>query len=91
MVTASTGSGDVQLEGTPSGEWKLTAGSGNVTVHVPSQAAFDLDASTSSGEISLNHPVTVSGTLTRHSVHGKVGTGGSLVEVRTGSGNIEID
>jgi DUF4097 and DUF4098 domain-containing protein YvlB len=91
MVDANTGSGDVNVEGTPGGEWKLSAGSGTIKLQIPSQAGFDLDASTSSGEISLNHTVAVSGTISRHSIHGKAGNGGSLVEVRTGSGNIEID
>ncbi len=91
MVNANTGSGDVSIEGTPSGEWKLSAGSGTIKLQIPREAGFDLDASTSSGDISLNHTVSVSGTISRHSIHGKAGNGGSLVEVRTGSGNIEID
>lgn len=91
MVNADTGSGDVTVEGTPGGEWKLGAGSGTITLRMPSSAAFDLDASTSSGSISLNHSVSVSGNISRHSIHGKAGSGGSLVEIRTGSGDIEID
>jgi DUF4097 and DUF4098 domain-containing protein YvlB len=91
MVNADTGSGDVTIEGTPGGEWKLSAGSGTIKLQLPSQAGFDLDASTSSGSISLHHAVTVSGNISRHSIHGKAGAGGSLVEIRTGSGDIEID
>jgi DUF4097 and DUF4098 domain-containing protein YvlB len=91
MVDANTGSGDVTVEGTPGGEWKLSAGSGTIKLRLPSSAGFDLDASTSSGSISLNHSVTVSGNISRHSIHGKAGSGGSLVEIRTGSGDIEID
>jgi DUF4097 and DUF4098 domain-containing protein YvlB len=91
LVNAHTGSGNVQVQGMPKGEWKLNAGSGNVSVSVPANAAFDLDVATSSGTISLNHPVTVSGTITRRAVRGKVGTGGNLVEVRTSSGDVDID
>lgn len=91
MVDANTGSGDVSVEGVPGGEWKLSAGSGTIKLRLPSSAGFDLDASTSSGSISLNHSVTVSGNISRHSIHGKAGSGGSLVEIRTGSGDIEID
>ena len=91
MVNADTGSGDVSIEGTPGGEWKLSAGSGTIKLQIPRQAGFDLDASTSSGDIELSHSVTVSGNISRHSIHGKAGNGGSLVEVRTGSGNIEIE
>ena len=91
MVNADTGSGDVTVEGTPGGEWKLSAGSGTIKLRIPREAGFDLDASTSSGDIELSHTVAVSGNISKHSIHGKAGNGGSLVEVRTGSGNIEID
>lgn len=91
MVNADTGSGDVDIEGTPGGEWKLSAGSGTIKLRIPREAGFDLDASTSSGDIELSHSVAVSGSISRHSIHGKAGNGGRLVEVRTGSGNIEID
>jgi hypothetical protein len=91
MVNADTGSGDVDIEGTPGGEWRLSAGSGTIKLRIPREAGFDLDASTSSGDIELSHSVAVSGNISRHSIHGKAGNGGSLVEVRTGSGNIEIE
>ncbi|HSB75219.1 MAG TPA: DUF4097 family beta strand repeat-containing protein [Terriglobales bacterium] len=91
MLDADTGSGEITVEGAPGGEWKLSAGSGTIKLNLPASAAFDLDASTSSGSIELNHSVTVSGNISRHSVHGKAGSGGSLVEIRTGSGDIEID
>jgi Toastrack DUF4097 len=91
MVNADTGSGDVDIEGTPGGEWRLSAGSGTIKLRIPREAGFDLDASTSSGDIELSHSVAVSGNISRHSIHGKAGNGGSLVEVRTGSGNIEVD
>lgn len=91
MLDANTGSGDLTVEGTPGGEWKLGAGSGTIKLLLPSSAGFDLDASTSSGSISLNHSVAVSGSISNHSVRGKAGAGGSLVEIRTGSGDIEIE
>ncbi len=90
-LSAKTGSGEIQVDGVPSGEWRLRAGSGNILLRVPHEAAFDLDASTNSGTISLNdHPVTVQGTIGRHEVRGKVHGGGNLLEVRTGSGDVEI-
>ena len=91
MLHADTGSGDVTVEGAPGGEWKLSAGSGTIKLSLPSSAGFDLDASTSSGSISVNRSVAVSGNISSHSVRGKAGAGGSLVEIRTGSGDIEIE
>jgi DUF4097 and DUF4098 domain-containing protein YvlB len=85
-----TGSGNVEVEGTPAGNWRLSAGSGDIRLSLPQDASFDLDASSHSGEVTVNRPITVQGTIGRHSVRGKAGSGGSLVEVRTGSGEIEI-
>jgi len=75
----------------PSGEWKLEAGSGNVTLRLPSTAAFDLHAHTGSGAIESDHPITVQGKVNRHELRGKVRGGGAPLEVSTGSGNIRIE
>ena len=89
-LDAKAGSGDIRAEGSPSGAWTVHTGSGGVELKFPSDASFDLDAHTSSGSISLNHPVTVQGTVGRKEVHGKVRGGGVPVEVETGSGSIQI-
>ena len=53
----------------------------------------ELDVSTGSGHISTsaNHPVTVQGTIGRGELRGKVRGGGPLLELETGSGNIQIE
>jgi DUF4097 and DUF4098 domain-containing protein YvlB len=89
-LNAKAGSGDIRAEGTPSGAWTVHTGSGGVELKLPSDAAFDLSAHTSSGSISLNHPVTVEGSLGKKDVRGKVRGGGVPVEVETGSGSIQI-
>jgi DUF4097 and DUF4098 domain-containing protein YvlB len=89
-LEATAGSGEVTAEGNPTGSWTLHTGSGNVRLKLASDAAFDLEAHTSSGRISVEQPVTVQGTMGRKDLHGKVRGGGVPVEVETGSGNIEI-
>jgi hypothetical protein len=89
-LEATAGSGEVMAEGNPTGAWTLHTGSGDVRLKLASDAAFDLDAHTSSGSISVSQPVTVQGTIGRKELHGKVHGGGVPVEVETGSGNIEI-
>jgi DUF4097 and DUF4098 domain-containing protein YvlB len=88
-------SGDISAEGRPSGKWEARAGSGNIHLNVPQEAAFQLDASTSSGELSIHHSVaiTVQGNLdaARHELKGTVGSGGPPVSVHTSSGDIEIE
>ncbi|MDP9268286.1 MAG: DUF4097 domain-containing protein [Acidobacteriota bacterium] len=87
-LSVSTGSGDVEITGQQKGDWSLTAGSGNVRVHLNGEPSFDLDAHTSSGSIDVNFPVTMQGSFRKNELRGKVRNGGSLVKVRTGSGDI---
>jgi DUF4097 and DUF4098 domain-containing protein YvlB len=90
-LRAETGSGDIEAEGEIAHDWRLGAGSGNIHLKLPSQASFDLDARTSSGSLKVNHPVTMQGTMSRNHIQGKVGNGGVLLEVHTGSGDIYVD
>ena len=89
-LEAKAGSGTIQAEGSPTGAWTVHTGSGGVQLKLPSDAAFDLDAHTSSGSISVDQPHTVQGSIGRKEVRGRVGGGGVPVEVETGSGDIQI-
>jgi hypothetical protein len=90
-LRASTGSGDIQAEGEATHDWRLGAGSGNITLRLPPQAAFDLNAHTSSGRLKVNRPVTMQGELNKNHIQGKVGGGGVILDLHTGSGDIEIE
>jgi hypothetical protein len=94
-VRAEAGSGDVTIEGTQTGVWDIRTGSGNVRLRLPSQAAFDLGASTGSGTVTVDHPVTmtVQGNVQRaqRAISGKVRGGGPMLTVHTGSGDVQID
>lgn len=93
-LRAETGSGDLDVEGKQTGNWEISTGSGDVELRLGGNAAFDLDASTSSGELVVDHPVTmtVEGRVerARHSVRGKVGAGGPQLTVHTSSGDVHI-
>lgn len=90
-LRADAGSGNIQAEGEPTADWRAGTGSGNVTLRVPSQSSFNIDARTSSGSLTMHHSVTMQGTMARNHIQGKVGNGGVLVDVHTGSGDIEVD
>ncbi|MBZ5531427.1 MAG: DUF4097 domain-containing protein [Acidobacteriia bacterium] len=90
-LRADTGSGDIHAEGEPTHDWRLGAGSGNIKLHVPSQANFNLDARTTSGTLDIKRPVTMQGQLSRKHIQGKVGNGGVLLDLHTGSGDIELN
>jgi DUF4097 and DUF4098 domain-containing protein YvlB len=92
---AEAGSGDIHGQGTPKNLWSVRTGSGNVNLQVPQELAFDVDVSSSSGTVTMNHPVTttIQGRVqeSRKSVVGKVRGGGPMISVHTGSGDIQVD
>ncbi|MFY9558640.1 MAG: DUF4097 family beta strand repeat-containing protein [Terriglobales bacterium] len=91
---AEAGSGDIRANGSPKSLWSIRTGSGNVDLRVPSEAAFDVDISSNSGTVVVDHPVTttVQGRVQeRKSVVGKVRNGGPTISVHTGSGDIRLD
>jgi DUF4097 and DUF4098 domain-containing protein YvlB len=94
-LRASTGSGNVRVDGIPANSWSVRTGSGDAEVRLPQEAAFDLDISSSSGSVSVNHPVTttVQGRIeeSRKSIRGKVRGGGPEISVHTGSGDVRVD
>jgi DUF4097 and DUF4098 domain-containing protein YvlB len=87
-LTAHTGSGDIKVGGTPASLWHLQTGSGSVEVW-PGNTGFTLDASTGSGSIRSDHPIT--GQIgNHHHVSGTVGGGGPDLRISTGSGDIRV-
>lgn len=92
---AEAGSGDIRGDGVAKNMWSIRTGSGNVNLRLPSDAAFDVDVSSSSGSVTMGHPVqtTIQGRVqeSRKSVVGKVRGGGPTVSVHTGSGDIHVD
>jgi hypothetical protein len=94
-LAVDTGSGDVVAEGVPRSPWQLGTSSGNVRVRLPRQVSYDVDLSTGSGDIEVGRPVatTVQGAVDgdSHHIAGRVGAGGPLIKVRTGSGDVSIE
>ena len=91
-LSARTGSGDVEADGRLSGAANLASGSGNVVMHLPADAHFNLEASTGSGDIHVGFPgAPEQSEHSRHHLTAPINGGGTPLEVRTGSGNVEID
>lgn len=89
-LDAQTGSGTIKVDGDPTGAWTLHTGSGDVHLKLTAAASFDLDARTSSGELTVDQPITVQGTIGKKEIRGKVRGGGVPVNVETGSGDIRV-
>jgi len=87
---AETGSGDIDVEGQPGTNWKLETGSGSITLDTGGRAKFTLDATTGSGSIHSDPPISTHGSLERHHITGEINGGGPTVRVETGSGDVRI-
>jgi DUF4097 and DUF4098 domain-containing protein YvlB len=91
-IRAHAGSGSVTAEGSPTGDWSLHTASGSVTVRLPADAAFNLEASSGSDNISTTHELTVTGVIGgRHELHGKAHGGGPVISASTASGSIRVE
>ena len=89
-LKASAGSGGIKVDGAQQGDWRLDTGSGSITVQLPDDAAFYLDAESRSGGITVDHPLTVQGKISKRHIRGEVRGGGPQLRIDTGSGSIRI-
>ena len=87
-----TGSGDITADGHLQNGGMIMAGSGDVRLHLTPDSRFTLEASTGSGDIRVHMPGVVAANTdsSRHHVTTSVNGGGPALEIRTGSGDIEI-
>ncbi|MBL9173591.1 MAG: DUF4097 family beta strand repeat protein [Verrucomicrobiales bacterium] len=69
---------------------KLTTSGGDVTLRVPADAAFDLDAATSGGSAGSDLPVTISGKKSDSRLKGPVNGGGKPVVLRSSGGDVWV-
>jgi hypothetical protein len=89
--TARSGSGDIEAEGRIVGPANLSSGSGSIKLQLTPDAHFNLEASTGSGDIHVNYPgAPQQGENSRHHMTASINGGGAPLEVRTGSGDVEI-
>jgi DUF4097 and DUF4098 domain-containing protein YvlB len=91
VVHAQTGSGGIDIEGSPTANWVIETGSGGVSLRVPTNAAFEVDARSSSGSVRTAHPIETTGAVSQRRLQGRIRGGGPRVEVSTGSGSIRLD
>lgn len=89
-LRVASGSGNVTAQGNPTADWKFRTGSGNITVELPREAAFDFYACTESGHILIGIPLVNPAWTGKTEVRAQVRGGGPLVQVKTDSGQIQI-
>ena len=70
--------------------WLIHTGDGRVAVKLPENLSAELYAHTGDGRITTDFPVTVSGSIDRGRMRGKLNGGGELLEISTGDGSIHV-
>ena len=93
-LTLHTGDGNmavyVESGSKATSSWVLRTGDGNLDVHLPDGFSADLDAHTGDGRITSDFPVTTSGERHENELRGKLNSGGSTLELRSGDGTIHL-
>jgi DUF4097 and DUF4098 domain-containing protein YvlB len=69
----------------------LDSSGGGIVATVDTAASLDLDASTSSGSVHCEVPVTVQGKISGDSLQGKIHGGGAVLRARSSGGGITIN
>jgi DUF4097 and DUF4098 domain-containing protein YvlB len=85
-------SGEVLYRGGVSkqGNYSLKSHSGTVTLYIPADSAFDLEAETFSGEIQSDFEIKVMGKVSPKELSGSVNGGGAVLKVSSFSGDIKL-
>jgi hypothetical protein len=95
-VRARTGDGSVVIRAangsSPTDDWNLTTGDGSIVLELPDTFNGELDAHTGDGTVRMTDVTlsNVTGTISKHTVRGRLGSGGRAVKVRTGDGSITL-
>jgi DUF4097 and DUF4098 domain-containing protein YvlB len=91
-VEAGSVSGEIKYTGTinPQGRYYLKSHSGEITVVIPGDSAFDLESKTFSGSIESDFEITMSGKISNREISGAVNGGGARLELKTFSGDVVL-
>lgn len=95
-LSAKSASGAIQVQAANGSrmadEWELRSGYGRVDIALPTGCAFELDAETKYGAVSCDFPILVEAGYKAKSgrLHGKLGSGGPRLLLRSSSGAIEV-
>ena len=89
-LKASTDTGDLRVRATPREDWQLSSQSGNIRVHLPRAAPFEIDAATDSGEIVVKREDIQQPAATVRRLHRQANGGGARIYVRSFSGQITV-
>ncbi len=86
-LTLRTESGHLDIDGVPGGPWDLSTASGGLTIAFGSGAAFNVEATSRSGSLTIEG-AAVDGSIDKRRIAGTIGGGGPLVRIVSRSGSL---
>ena len=92
-VDAETVNGNITakwIEFPSNGAVKMRTVNGSLELELPSNANADVEASSMNGSIHTDFPITVQGRFLSRKLEGKIGNGGSNIDLSTVNGAIDI-
>ena len=72
------------------GEWSIHSADGAIHIELPQDFNADLEARSGDGQIKCDYPVTISDSVDKHRLSGRINGGGNLLKVQSGDGSINI-
>ncbi|HVW78030.1 MAG TPA: DUF4097 family beta strand repeat-containing protein [Alloacidobacterium sp.] len=83
--------GDVSLTtAAPLGNLEITNRTGDISVTIPENTSFSINASNADGELHTDFPLAMTNSGDRKTAQGQVGNGGPHLELTTNHGDIQI-
>jgi len=92
-VSVRSGNGDIEVSMDRlerSAPMAFTTGNGRISLTVPEGFGAEVTGSTGSGRISTDVPIQLIGDINPRNIRGTLGNGGQPLDLRSGSGDIEI-
>ncbi len=89
-VRLESSNGHIDLSMSAMREVRASTSNSSITVHLPGSAAADLRARTSNSSVTTDFDVSVRGMLSKHSLEGRIGAGGPLLDLSTSNGAIRV-
>jgi hypothetical protein len=94
-LDVKTGDGSIDAEAASGSHinspWAIQTGDGHIDLRVAGDLQADLSAHTGDGSITLDIPISVSGSLSNSAVRGKLNGGGGELRVTSGDGSIHLE
>ncbi len=93
-LSLKTGDGNIEAQAGGGSKvangWTIRSGDGHINMRIPADLNANVDAHTGDGSITLDIPITVAGSLSHSSVHGKLNAGGGTLSITSGDGSIHL-